>query len=374
MLWIRWCGGSFSLIEQIPINDAKFVRTKDELCFQEVVDSFPDANRILVYSFNISLSVNRFLLEQLRKAGEHAEIIFVSNLPDRRKKYDKEKGQITQRRIDEYKNRLRPENFGEKANVFFDFNNHSKIIATNEVAYIGSANFSDASASNLESGIITRDSHFIQYLFESVQSTFTEETLPYYEILFPFAMQLMGDLRDKRELYCEFRDSCYSLSGHGYSNVWYYLNENVDLKRELLDTVYLHYVENEVLGSFVANLEDLELEQTSEFSAILNELNGFKNRINEILELSSIYDLFTFDLSSETNKIFYKEYSIEEEADKYLEKAQDEALEKVRELSESCRNYLDEMIVLIHDYNQKYKELINHSKGYKIVNRGIDNA
>ena len=41
-----------------------------------------------------------------------------------------------------------------KAMPFFNFSNHAKIVGTENIVYIGSANFSNESKNNIESGII----------------------------------------------------------------------------------------------------------------------------------------------------------------------------------------------------------------------------
>ena len=52
---------------------------------------------------------------------------------------------------------LNPEGFGPLARVFFCFANHAKIILTDAVVYVGSANYSEESARNWEAGVVIRD-------------------------------------------------------------------------------------------------------------------------------------------------------------------------------------------------------------------------
>lgn len=42
--------------------------------------------------------------------------------------------------------KLNPDNLGIKTTVFFDFSNHGKIIMTDSIVYVGSANYSEESA------------------------------------------------------------------------------------------------------------------------------------------------------------------------------------------------------------------------------------
>ena len=61
-----------------------------------------------------------------------------------------------------------PEKTAEKAEVYFCFSNHAKIVMTNNIAYIGLSNFSEESADNFESGFISKDADFIEFLEEEI--------------------------------------------------------------------------------------------------------------------------------------------------------------------------------------------------------------
>lgn len=51
-----------------------------------------------------------------------------------------------------YKSKLFPLKIADKAEVYFCFSNHAKIIMTDNIAYVGSSNFSEESADNFELG------------------------------------------------------------------------------------------------------------------------------------------------------------------------------------------------------------------------------
>ena len=104
------------------------------------------------------------LLEELKKCDEDTEICIVSNIPGRWEKYFGEWYKNKARKnISLYKSRLSPEKIAEKAEVYFCFSNHAKIVMTNNIAYIGSSNFSEESADNFESGFISKDADFIEF-------------------------------------------------------------------------------------------------------------------------------------------------------------------------------------------------------------------
>lgn len=74
---------------------------------------------------------------------------------------------------------MSPEKIAEKAEVYFCFSNHAKIVMTNNIAYIGSSNFSEESADNFESGFISKDADFIEFLEEEIFPWIIESSSEY---------------------------------------------------------------------------------------------------------------------------------------------------------------------------------------------------
>lgn len=145
------------MIKSTKIEDAEFVMSKDELTYAEVIEDFEEASSIHILTYNISKDKSD-LLKALKKCDEDTEICIVSNIPGRWEKYFGEYYKSKARKnISLYKSKLSPAKIAEKAEVYFCFSNHAKIIMTNNIAYIGSSNFSEESADNFESGFISRD-------------------------------------------------------------------------------------------------------------------------------------------------------------------------------------------------------------------------
>ena len=63
----------------------------------------------------------------------------------------------------------------------FNFANHAKIIGTENILYIGSANYSDESSDNIESGTIITDKVAINRIYEEFFPVIIEESTPYFE-------------------------------------------------------------------------------------------------------------------------------------------------------------------------------------------------
>ena len=166
---------------EFDTTNAKFVFTKDELGYQEVLDDMCVAEEITIVTYNIS-EQKEALVNGLRRAGQHCKINIITNIPARWKTYYGDAFREKARnKINLYLFKLNPEKLGIKPKVFFDFSNHGKIIMTNNVAYVGSANYSEESAKNTECGFISRDKDFIAFIQSKILPEIESAAIPYYE-------------------------------------------------------------------------------------------------------------------------------------------------------------------------------------------------
>lgn len=102
------------------------------------------------------------MLNRLEAFPEDKDVIIVTNVPGRFQKYTSPYARGRARKtIDNYIERLNPNNYVADVKTFFNFGNHSKIIMTDKMAYIGSANFSDESKNNNECGMLIKDKNVI---------------------------------------------------------------------------------------------------------------------------------------------------------------------------------------------------------------------
>ena len=72
--------------KEFLITNAKFVYSKNELGYQEVLDSFEIASEITIITYNISEKKNA-LVSALKKVGEHCIINIITNIPSRWETY-----------------------------------------------------------------------------------------------------------------------------------------------------------------------------------------------------------------------------------------------------------------------------------------------
>lgn len=142
----------------IPIVDGELVIAKDELAYQCVVDDFPNAERIAIATYNVS-SRGTDLLKALAATSAHVTII--TNIPKRFDSYFGRNVDQTKKyakwQISQYTERLDPTTFDAVVETYFCFDNHAKIVMTDNIAFLGSANYSEESSNNWECGVITTD-------------------------------------------------------------------------------------------------------------------------------------------------------------------------------------------------------------------------
>lgn len=126
-------------------------------CPQEVYDRIPTANSIFVMTYNISKN-GGLLLDLLRSAKPSARVRFITNIPGRFDSYfDSVARRAAKVAIRDYVTQLSPSRMSPNLEVYFLFSNHAKVIACDDLLYVGSANFSNESERNFEAGVLLRD-------------------------------------------------------------------------------------------------------------------------------------------------------------------------------------------------------------------------
>lgn len=172
---------------KVPMDNGEVVVGKDYFNYREVIKDFSNAKNVRIVTYNISKKdYKNELLDELKNLSSDVDLKIVSNIPSRMPCYYNSKAgdnirKNSKKNIGAYLDRLNPENFVPNTEVGFNFNNHAKIIATENIMYIGSANYSDESQSNIESGTIIRDKQAIQKIINEIFPKIMNESTPYYE-------------------------------------------------------------------------------------------------------------------------------------------------------------------------------------------------
>ena len=170
---------------ELQFDGGRFVSNPEELNYKEVLDDFPNAKIIRILTYNISKNQRQdALLDALRNTSASVQII--TNVPSRMPQYyNSEAGEsmrnTARRNIQTYISKLDPDKFPAGFESFFNVHNHAKIIGTENIVYIGSANFSNESADNIETGVLIEDCLFIERLYKEFFDTIKDESLSYFD-------------------------------------------------------------------------------------------------------------------------------------------------------------------------------------------------
>lgn len=365
-------------------TDSKFVYSKNELGYQEVLDDFKNASEITVITYNIS-EKNLALVSALRKAGERCTVNIITNIPNRWEVYygdtfrDKAK-----QKINLYLSKLRPDSLGINSTVFFDFSNHGKIIMTDHIVYVGSANYSEESAQNTEFGFISRDKNFIDYITSEVLPDVQATAIPYYEydytaLLLEANVALSAIYNIKNELYEEVYRLHDDIDGEWY----YYVEHEASLTVGTLDKVVHIVSEACKIASDIYDAIDTITKgdecATTEANGKYEELLGLFSRIEEVRGFDTLIELSQFDSGEYVNQQLQEEYAMEAYEDNLetcIGLASDEAMNIIGDLTQAAKEDIDELIDDVQKFCEAYSSIIENlrTREIKKVSSEIDNT
>lgn len=150
--------------KEYTLKNATFVYSKNELGYSPLLEEMKHAKEVIVITYNISERQHK-LLDCLKSTPDDCDISIITNIPNRWDEYYGDAfRERAQQKIKVYMTKLAPEELGQKASVYFNFSNHGKIVMTDKSVYIGSSNFSEESAKNIEFGILTTDADFMSFI------------------------------------------------------------------------------------------------------------------------------------------------------------------------------------------------------------------
>lgn len=370
--------------KEFCISDAKFVYSKNELAYQEVLDNFENASEITIITYNISEKEN-VLVSALKKAGEHCVINVITNIPSRWDTYygnyfrDK-----ARKKINLYLTKLSSESLGIKANVFFDFSNHGKIIMTDYIVYVGSANYSEESANNTEFGLISRDRKFIEYINSEVLLDVQTASIPYYEydytaLLLEANLALSAIYNIKNELY----EKVYGLHDDVDGKWYYYIEFEATLTVSTLDRVIeilneSYNVVNDIYNA-IEIITDFDEDEMIVVDDICEKLSRLGSEIEKIRNFSTLIELSEFDWNEYINEQLQGEYAMvayEDNLENCIDSASDEALSIVWDLTHKAEDDVNQLIEKIQQFCEIYSNLIENLQVRKIkkISPEIDNT
>lgn len=376
--------GGESVKKEFFTSGAKFVYSKDELGYQEVLDNFENAFEITIITFNISEKKNA-LVNALKKVADHCVINVITNIPHRWEYYygDVFRNKARQK-INLYLSKLRPESLGSNSTVFFDFSNHGKIIMTDSIIYVGSANYSEESVNNTEFGFISRDKAFIDYINSEVLPDVQASAIPYYEydyttLLLEENVALSAVYNIKNELYEEVYRLHDDIDGEWY----YYVEHEAALTVGTLDKVIqIVNAACNIASDIYDAIDTITYGDEDEIIAandVYEELVNLFSKIEKVRSCDTLIELSEFDTENYVNQQLQEEYAMEayeENLENCIESASDEAMSIVWDLTQAAKDDIDELIQAVQDFCEKYSSFIDNLRERKIkkISSEIDNT
>lgn len=346
----------------IAFTKGHFVSVEDGINYQEVLNDFSNASIIRIITYNISKNDGKNdLLNCLEALGENVDVKIITNIPSRFPEYyNSANGEYmrnaARKNIKIYLEKLNPEKFQSSFASYFNFKNHAKIIGTENIVYIGSANFSDESKYNIETGIIIEDKEFIETLYSDFFDNVVEASTPYYDddfqVLRLFTISLLSKFAIHKEKLLEglYRFS-KDLDKYCFTREKPYFSDD-DLTNLVSDIIDFQ--------SLDVCAENTYSEEDDDYNENIDQIVSQYNTIKAewLVEISSTDDVFynyiNFDSEKEALDIFEEEYYAEaydESLDEYMQKAMDDAEDIFDDLANEvdafADDYLDEINKII---------------------------
>lgn len=343
----------------IPFNSGEFVCSRESLNYQAVLDDFKNAKQIRILTYNISKkNYSNVLIDALKKVPETADVQIITNIPSRYPSYfSSYGGKKARETMEVYLDKLNPENFQSNPYVAFNFTNHAKIIGTENIVYIGSANYSDESKDNIESGTLIRDKDFIHKLYEEVFPVIVNESTPYFDDDFNILRLFVISMGSKFLAWVSKFDG---------GLVW----ENPDTKiYRIKNTLSFDSEDVEELAADVEELvrlkaliENTYTEDDDEYNDLIDEIEKELDSISLgwmsdfVWPDSDFYNVIAYDEERKTYE-YLQEYpdAYDENLDFYME----EAMSKAHDEYEDMKSEIEDDLVFFYGEIKRISKLLS---------------
>ncbi|MFR3727801.1 phospholipase D-like domain-containing protein [Lacrimispora sp.] len=368
---------------ELSFDSGRFVSLDGDLNYREVLDDFPTAKTIRIITYNISKN-QRYdaLLEALKNTDADVELI--TNVPSRMDKYyDTNAGHNVRsnarKNINIYISKLNPDNFPGQFTPYFNIYNHAKMIGTENIVYIGSANYSNESASNIETGVLIEDKDFIIKLYVEFFDKVRKDSLSYFDENFS-AFQLFI-----LSLYAKFKHHHHKMLEDLYTDYMrtkMVVADSIFIDLSDLETLYSDLDE---LGSVCGTADDTYDEDNEDYNDALEQLKECFDRLSidwlkeTISEGGTLYQLVTFNTEEKANDILQEEYASvawDEYLDAYVEKAMNSASEIYSDLHNAFQDESEDFLAEIEKILSALEAASCFTTKWKVskVNPEIDNT
>lgn len=367
---------------ELSFNSGKFVASEGELNYKDVIDDFPTAKIVRILTYNISGNKKAdALLDSLRNTN--ADVQLITNIPSYAETYfnnqaGENRRNAARKNINVYISKLNPEKISKRFTPYFNVHNHSKIIGTENIVYIGSANYSNESSDNIETGVIIDDKTFISDLYSEFFDKIKESSLSYYDETFS-AFRL-------------FIISLYSKFKHHHRK--FLTDLYTDYERSKLVVADSIFIDNRDLYMLYNNLDELKSvgraaddtydESNEMYNDELEQLKECFDKLDIdwlqqiISEDGSLYRLVSFDCDEECNNTLetFTSEAYDEHLEEYAQKAFDMTAETYSALRDDFQEEADQFLEAVEKILSTLEMAIRFTDKWKAskVNPQIDNT
>lgn len=246
--------------------------------------------------------------------------------------------------------------------------------------YIGSANYSNESAENIESGVLIEDKVFIQRLYTEFFDMVKDDSLSYYDESFSaFRLFIMSLYAKFQHHYRKMLTDLYT----DYERTKMMVADSVMLDVSDLDDLFRDLDE---LSGVPGAADDTYDEMNEDYNSALEELKARFEEIDTdwlmetISEDGTLYCLVDYDYDAVTTRIWEEDYSAdafsEELVDPYMEKVVQDAAEIYESLHDAFQEEADLFLEQIEKILSALQFALDFTEQWKAdkINPEIDNT
>lgn len=379
------------MIDIVASNNCNAVFGRNECLYQPVLDDFSNTSFIGIMTYNISPKEDSPLLQSLKEACNNgANAVIITNIPKRFPSYySKRYAQSAKNAIDNYTQYLNPSDYSLRLNPYFSFNNHAKIIMTDNIVYWGSSNFSDESKQNYECGTISTDGCLIDYLKNTFFPTIQRTSVPYYQHNFVIALFNLDDLiavcKQARQDLFDAAFVPWEDYDTNFETRWIYRTTDSDLTVNFLRNFIERFSQFDNALKVISDIID-EYWDASELPDNVDRLNNlfeeYKSTFNCFSDtigslFSTLEQVAQYDPSGEACQLITGKYGMvayDEDFDYYAEKAMNEASDRYEKLIEDSKQTVLDSLEGLDDIADYFEMLKQNLFGLLEINSEIDNT
>ncbi|WP_160725056.1 hypothetical protein [Bacillus sp. USDA818B3_A] len=337
---------------------------------EKVLSTFKDSNKIYIFTY----SMTDEMLSYLKQIPSTAEVHLVVN-------------NLTLNL--ELLKKILPEEFKFQMTLYLCPINHSKIIATDKLCYIGSANF--GSYFKFEAGIVLETNSLLsEKLYSYLDNLMKYSTyikgpklvLEYETVMKPIINDEMLEEEVTKRVWGNIENSIHEIK------------ESIDELENLLDKensllYFINYIRDvvaniveydertwEIDSDISSGLERLLELEINRRDLLIDDVEELEDRISDKEEQIKVLEGYDLD-EEDPNYIFSKN---EEEVAKFdlkileakLDIIQEELSEKFAGLNEESVSLLEKLVQLLEDFNDQDRERIRSSLNNAVVEDDVE--